>query len=291
MNKGLTLTIKAALQRAREQLKEQGIDSPALDAEVLLSQVIGLDRAGLYREWERPLSEEEESGFFALTGRRLSGEPVAYLTGRKEFMGLDFMVNPSVLIPRPETELLVENAQRLLPPSPTIIDIGTGSGAIAVSLAFLLPGAVVHATDLSPEALEVAHFNAARQGVGERVFFYEGSLLEPLIGCVPAARVDLIAANLPYINKDDLPGLPREVRLFEPALALDGGEDGLDLIRRLIPAAAGFLKPGGYLLLEIGCQQGPAVAALLNSSVWETEILNDLAGLDRLVVAMFTGGR
>lgn len=287
----MTRIIKAALQRAREQFKQQGVDSPALDAEVLLSHVTGLDRAGLYREWERPLSEEEESGFFALIGRRLSGEPVAYLTGRKEFMGLDFMVNPSVLIPRSETELLVEKALKLLPPSPTIIDVGTGSGAIAVSLASLLTGTVVHATDRSPEALEVARFNAARQGVGERIFFYQGDLLEPLAGRIPATRVDLIAANLPYINKDDLPGLPREVRLFEPSLALDGGDDGLDLIRRLIPASAGFLKPGGYLLMEIGCRQGPAVAALMNSSAWKTDILKDLAGLDRLVAARFTGGK
>lgn len=287
----MAITIKSALQRARVQLKEQDIDSPALDAEVLLSHVTGLDRAGLYREWERPLSEEEASQFFALTGRRLSGEPVAYLTGRREFMGLDFMVNPSVLIPRPETELLVETALKLLPPSPMIIDVGTGSGAVAVSLASLLPDAVVYATDRSPAALDVARFNAARQGVVGRVSFFQGDLLEPLAGCVPAGRVDLIAANLPYIPKDDLPGLPREVRLFEPSLALDGGADGLDLVRRLIPAAPGLLKQGGYLLMEIGCHQGREVAILLKSPAWEAAIKKDLAGLDRLVVARLTGGK
>lgn len=283
------MTIKAALRRAREQLKEQGIETPALDAEVLLSHVAGLDRTGLYREWERPLSVKEETQFFALTGRRLSGEPVAYLTGSKEFMGLDFMVNPSVLIPRPETELLVETALKLLPPSPTVIDVGTGSGAIAVSLAYLIPDAIVYATDRSPEALDVARFNAAGHGVGDRVSFSRGDLLKPLAGCVPAGGVDLIAANLPYIAKDDLPGLPWEVRLFEPSIALDGGADGLELYRCLIPAAVGFLKRGGYILMEIGCNQGREAANLLKLPAWEADVLKDLAGLDRLVAARFAG--
>lgn len=284
----MAVTIKTALQRTREQFKEQGLQTPALDAEVLLSHVTGLDRTGLYREWEKPLSDEEATHYFVLTGKRLTGEPVAYLTGRREFMGLDFTVSPSVLIPRPETELLVETALTLLPPSPTMIDVGTGSGAIAVSLASLLPDAVVYAIDLSPAALDIARLNAVRHGVGERVCFFQGDLLEPLAGSVTDGRVDLIAANLPYIPIDDLPGLPREVRLFEPSLALDGGVDGLDLVRRLISAAPDFLKQDGYLLMEIGCCQGREVAILLKPPVWETVIKKDLAGLDRLVVARLT---
>jgi len=281
----LAATIKSAVRTARELFKQHGVETPSLDAEVLLSHVTGLDRAGLYRRWESFLAKEEEARFFALAGRRLSGEPVAYLTGCKEFMGLEFKVDPRVLIPRPETELLVETALKILPPAPVIIDVGTGSGAIAVSLAFYRPQAVVYACDLSPEALAVARSNAARHGVAERVFFFRGDLLKSLAGRLPAGGADLIAANLPYVAKEDLPGLPREVRLFEPLLSLDGGADGLEPYRRLVPEAPGFLKQGGYLLLEIGCGQGRGMAGLLERPQWETVVLKDPAGRDRLVVA------
>lgn len=286
----MDLTIGQALLRAGQQLKK-GTDagSPALDAEVLLSCVTGLDRAGLYRDREEILSGEMETSFFELLSRRLAGEPVAYLTGRKEFMGLVFAVGPSVLIPRPETELLVETALKELPASATVIDVGTGSGAIAVSLAFYRTDAVVYATDISPAALNTARSNAAGLGVGDRCFFYRGDLLEPFSAGAAVTRVDLIAANLPYIARDEYPGLPEEVRLFEPVLALDGGAGGLDLYRRLIPAAPQFLKEGGLLLLEIGCRQGQALRDLLNSPIWKVTVLRDLAGLDRLVVARYLG--
>jgi len=286
----LQLTMGEALLRARQQLKK-GINSgsPALDAEVLLASVTGMDRAGIYRDWERNLPKELEALFFELVGRRCSGEPVAYLTGQKEFMGLNFSVNPSVLIPRPETELLVETALKILPPSAAVIDVGTGSGAIAVSLAFYRTDLVVYATDCSPEALSVARLNAARLGVGERCYFYQGDLLEPLSASGLAGRVDLIAANLPYIARDEYPVLPVEVRNFEPALALDGGADGLACYRRLIPAAPPFLKQGGFLLLEIGCRQGQASLDLFEKPAWEVAVLKDLAGLDRLVVARYLG--
>jgi len=262
------------------------VETPSLDAEVLLAHVTGLDRAGLYRDWENSLTGEAAAGLFALAERRLSGEPVAYLTGSKEFMGLEFKVDPRVLIPRPETELLVEKALKILPPVPVVIDAGTGSGAIAVSLAFYRPRAVVYACDLSPEALAVARLNAARHGVASRVFFFCGDLLKPLAGRLPAGGADLIAANLPYIAQEDLPGLPREVRLFEPLLSLDGGMDGLEFYRRLVKEAPVFLKPGGYLLLEIGDGQGHKIAGLLERPQWETLVLKDLAGYDRLVVAV-----
>jgi release factor glutamine methyltransferase len=146
---------------------------------------------------------------------------------------------------------------------------------------------VVHAIDRSGEALEVARRNAVKHCVGDRVFLYHGDLLQPLKGCLAAGRVDLIAANLPYIAECDLPGLPGEVRMFEPQLALNGGKDGLEHYRRLIPQAAAFLKKGGFLLMEIGCEQRRAAAALFDTQVWEVKVLQDLAGLDRLVVAKF----
>jgi len=280
----MPLTIKEALSRARHRLKESGAGSPALDAGVLLSYVTGRDLAGLYRDWESVLTPAEEERYLSLVARREAGEPVAYLTGHKEFMGLDFVVNRSVLIPRPETELLVETALRLLPHTPLIVDVGTGSGAIAVSLAVLMPGAEVYATDQSQAAIEVARVNAAVHGVGGRVKFFQGDLLEPLTGLDLAGRVDLIAANLPYIPTGEITALPREVRLFEPVSALDGGEDGLDLYRRLIPAAAGMLKPGGWLLAEIGCGQREAICGLLRPPQWEVAVIDDLAGRDRLAV-------
>jgi len=281
----MPVTIREALELAGKKLRESGANTPTLDAGVLLAHVTGLDRAGLYRERERVLAEEVEARFFSLVGRRAAGEPLAYLIGHKEFMGLDFTVNPHVLIPRPETELLVEKALELLPPAPVVVDVGAGSGAIAVSLAALCPKAVVYATDCSQEALAVAGLNAARHGVANRVFLCPGDMLEPLAGRVQAGGVDLIVANLPYIPTEDLLALPREIRLFEPPSALDGGAGGLELYRRLIPAAALLLKKGGYLLMEIGCDQGRRMVALLAPPVWEAIILQDLAGLDRLVVA------
>jgi release factor glutamine methyltransferase len=280
----LTQTIRQILQQARRKLKVVEGAEPVLDSEVLLSHVTGLDRAGLYREWACPLPAHEEKYYWELVGRRCLGEPVAYLTSCKEFMGLDFKVSPSVLIPRPETELLVETALSLLPPAPLVIDVGTGSGAIAVSLASFLPESIVYATDCSEEALDVARSNAVRHGVGTHVRFYQGDLLEPLTGVVPVKGADLIAANLPYIPSGDLAGLPRGVRQFEPGLALDGGADGLELYKRLIPAASILLKNDGFLLLEIGFNQAEGIQELLKTC-WKTDILKDLAGLNRLVVA------
>jgi len=282
------LTIRSVLQQMRSKFKECGIGAAALEAEVLLAFVTGLDRAGVYREWDRDLSKAEEDRLAALTGRRLLGEPVAYLTGSKEFMSLEFDVSPSVLIPRPETELLVETALNLLPPSPTVIDVGAGSGVIAISLVLFAPGAKAYATDCSQEALDVAKGNALRHGVSDRVRFCRGDLLEPLYSLVPAGGSDLIAANMPYIEQDELQRLPGEVK-HEPLLALDGGAGGLEHYRRLVPQAGYFLKRGGCLLMEIGALQGEEAAGLLESPQWETVVIKDLAGLDRLVRAVFKG--
>ncbi|TEB13643.1 peptide chain release factor N(5)-glutamine methyltransferase [Pelotomaculum propionicicum] len=285
----MAITFRSALRQAVLQFKEAGSDSPDLDAAVLLCHVTGLDRAGVYANSNRRLSEEEEVLFRELTRRRRGGEPVAYITGRKEFMGLDFMVNRAVLIPRPETELLVETALKLMPAASTVVDVGTGSGAIAVSLAFYNPGALVYAIDCSPEALAAARRNAAENGVAGRVFFYEGSLLDPLSGVLQPGQADLVAANLPYIATGDLSALPGEVRLFEPLLALDGGGDGLEHYRRLIPQAEIYLKKGGALLFEIGFNQGRQALDLLHPSQWKASVVKDLAGLDRLVVAEYLG--
>lgn len=287
----MTVTIKSALARAREQLRASGGASAALDAEVLLAHVTGLDRAGLYCRWERHLTSDEEADYGRLVSRRAAGEPVAYLTGHKEFMSLSLAVNNSVLIPRPETEILVETALKLLPDDPVIVDVGTGSGAIAVSLARLMARARVYALDYSRKALEIARVNAARHEVGERITFLQGDLLEPLALCLPepVGAVDLVAANLPYIPENDLSGLPREVRLFEPVMALDGGQDGLSLYRRLIPVAGRYLKNNGYLIIEIGCLQGPAALSLFGRDRWEAGIIKDLAGKDRFIAARFKG--
>lgn len=280
----MSVKIKEAISLARRQLLESGSASPALDAEVLLAHVTGRDRAGLYRDWEKTLTLGEEARYKTVVDGRREGRPVAYLIGDKEFMGLSFAVNPFVLIPRSETELLVEVAFQLAPPGAMIVDAGTGSGAIAVSLAHFRSDVRVYATDQSLKAIETAQLNAARHGLENRVKFYQGDLLAPLSGLYLTGRVDLLTANLPYIATDDLPFLPREVRLFEPVSALDGGADGLELYRRLIPEAADILRPGGILLAEIGCDQREAVARLLQPPLWEVTVRKDLARRDRLVV-------
>jgi release factor glutamine methyltransferase len=208
-----------------------------------------VDRPGLYCRLNEVPAPAVIDSFEQLVERRLRGEPLAYLTGEREFMGLSFNVSPAVLVPRPETELLVETALVLLReggPSPLVVDVGTGSGAIAVSLAVHHPPVRVVAVDISGAALVVARANARRHGVADRVSFVQGNLLADIGG--PA---DLIAANLPYIPSGELDGLPAEVRC-EPRLALDGGPDGLDLYRRLVPQALRLLKPGGHLLAELG---------------------------------------
>jgi len=280
--------IKEAMDWAARQLKANGISTSALDMAVLLGFVTGRSLAGLYQAWWEPMSPEEESRFSHLVARRGEGEPVAYLVGHKEFMGLEFAVSPVVLIPRPETELLVEKALDLLKEKPKAIavDVGTGSGAIAVSLAVNLPGLTIYATDLLSQSLAVAQENALRHGVDQRIAFMRGDLTGPLRGDMFTGQVDLIAANLPYIATEDLADLPRDVRQYEPMVALDGGADGLDLCRRLIPEAENLLKPGGKLLMEIGYNQGASVAAMLHPPIWrDVQVEKDLAGLDRLVVA------
>jgi release factor glutamine methyltransferase len=250
-----------------------------LDAEVLLAHALGWSRARLLAEGAAPLEPERRRAFAALVARRAELEPVAYLVGAREFYGLALEVTPDVLVPRPETELLVEAALERARGRGAlrIADIGTGSGAIAVALAHRLPQALLDAVDLSPAALAVAARNAARHGVAARVRLLQGDLLAPL-----EQPVDLLVSNPPYTV---LAEIDEGVRRHEPHLALDGGPDGLALYRRLLAAAPPLVRPGGAVLLEIGATQGPAVAALARQlfPAAQIRVEQDLAGLDRVV--------
>lgn len=272
------------LKYATQTLVAVGCDTPRLDAEVLLAHVLGQDRAWLYAHPEHVLSSPQLSAYQALLSRRAGREPVAYLTGHKEFFGLGFIVTPDVLIPRPETERLVELALKRMATSSspgTIADVGTGSGAIAVTLAVHLPQAHVIATDTSPAALAVAQRNAARHGVADRVFCVQGNLLAPLTGVL-----HLIVANPPYLSQAELATAPPEVACWEPRAALDGGLDGLAIIRHLLRMASSRLHPSGALLMEIGAGQRVGALALAHRHFPQAtvEIARDYAGHDRLLV-------
>jgi len=299
------------------RFEERGLETPRLDAEVLIASALGLPRLQLYVQFDRPLGPEELGAIRELVKRRQSGQSVAYVVGHKEFFGLDFAVDPRVLVPRPDTETLVDEALARLgaaglagktsapatepaeagvdpaavpdapvsppPPAaapPRIADVGTGSGAIVVSLGKRLPGAALYAVDASADALAVARANADRHGVP--VTFLEGDLAEPLAAFAP---FDLIVANLPYIPSAEIATLAPEVRA-EPRAALDGGPDGLDLIRRLVAAAPALLVPGGALALELGAGQAPAVAAIcLAAGLADIQQRRDLGSVDRVVSA------
>jgi release factor glutamine methyltransferase len=277
------LNLKQALRRARDILTESNVEDASLEGELLLRHTLKIDRVQLYIDLERELIPQQEGTFRRLLERRLQGEPAAYITGRREFYGLDFEVNPAVLIPRPESELLVEKALSIAENRPlfTIADIGTGSGAIAVSLAVNLPHTVIYAADISAVALKVTRLNCLKHSVADRVRLLQGNLLEPL-----SEPVDLIVANLPYVRESELnPGL-------EPPLALDGGADGTESIEQLCRQAGDKLKPGGWLLLEIGQGQREAVTAILHNIFpeGEVEVIPDLAGIDRVVVLSLAAG-
>lgn len=257
-------SVRRVLAWTTQHFEKKEIDSPRLTAEILLAHVLKLTRVRLYIELDRPLDPGELKSFRELIARRAEGEPAQYLVGAKDFYGRTFQVDPRVLIPRPETELLVEAVLQKVPkdaPS-LLLDVCTGSGCIALTLAAERPLARVYAIDLSPDALEVARANAQRLQLEERVTFLQGDLLAPL----PAElRFEVIVSNPPYVGSGEIPGLSREVRR-EPRLALDGGADGLELIRRLAPDALPHLAPGGLLALEIGESQGAAVQRVLEAA-------------------------
>jgi release factor glutamine methyltransferase len=253
------------------------------DAETLATHLIQRDRAFLIANPQAEFSAEGAVRYYALIDRRLAGEPIQYIAGETEFYGLPFHVNRDVLIPRPETEHLVEKIVELAPlfPKPRIVDVGTGSGAIAIALAHEWPSAVVTAIDISASALDVARRNAKRTGFADRIRFLEGDLLEPVAG----ERFEFVVSNPPYVAESDRGSLAVEVREFEPALALFAG-DGIDIYRRLIPDARAVLVPGGFLALEIGYGQDAAVAGLLAASCFEQiEFTADLQGIPRVASA------
>ena len=276
-------TVTIALTAARQQLTAAGCDTPKLDAELLLAHALGQERTWLYLYPTAPLPPAVADCFADYLARRIRREPVAYIVGHQEFFGLDFLVSPAVLIPRPETELLIETALGRIPPPRTVIDVGTGSGCIAVTLARQWPQARLTAIDISPAALERARQNAARHQVSDQLDFLPGNLLASV-----TAPAEMIVSNPPYVSRPYLQAestMP-EVRLYEPRLALDGGPAGLDLIGTLLAQAVTRLQPGGWLLVEIGFDQGAAVAALAQTHFpcAKIEIKPDLAGLDRLLV-------
>lgn len=266
------MNIREALLQGRKLLEDAGVASPRLTAEVLLAHAVSRDRAWLYAHSTDELIELWWIHYGRYLHQRIEGRPTQYITNKQEFYGREFYVTPDVLIPRPETEHVIEAA--LACGGESALDVGTGSGIIAITLA-LETKARVTATDISPAALRVAEENARRLGANVR--FLECDL-------VPNERFDLIVSNPPYVALRDKPTLEREVREHEPELALFAGEDGLDVYRRLIPAASQALNPNGWLVMEIGAEQADAVSAMLASWI-EVEIRKDLAGLPRVVVA------
>ncbi len=282
-------TIQRLLAWTTDFFRERGIESPRLDAEVLLSALLGRDRMYLYVHFDEPLEAEELARFRGYVKERAAHVPLAYVLGRREFMGLDFRVTRDTLIPRPDTETLVQCAVDFLrarmeagATAYTIADIGTGTGAIALSTLRYTEGTHADAVDISPAAAAVARENAEMLGLTERIDIHVGDLLAPLAG----RRYDMILSNPPYIPTADIAGLMPEVRSYEPHLALDGGTDGLNIYRRLMADAPALLNEGGAIAVEVGIDEAAAVAALAmaHPRIVRTETLKDLGGIERVVV-------
>ena len=276
-----TWTIREILEWATKDFAGRGIESPRLDAELLVAKALEIDRVGLYLDLNRPLVDEERSAIRPLVARRREREPVAYILGHRDFYGRRFKVTPDVLIPRPDTETLVEHALRCIPQDSAcrVLDVGTGSGAIAITIAAERPLAQVTATDMSQAAIEVAAHNAEQLGVADRIHFECTDLLNA------GAQYDVIVSNPPYITRAEMAGLQEEVREHEPALALEAGEDGLDVVRALLAAAAPATERDGLLLIEIGAGQAASVVEFAAASpAWESvAVYPDINRIERVV--------
>jgi release factor glutamine methyltransferase len=272
------MKLRKLLKDVRFGMQEAGIGEACLESELLVRHALDINLVEQYLRMKGDINPPDEEQVWRLYRRRLMGEPLAYIMGKREFYGRDYYVNSSVLIPRPETELLVEKAAVLASgySSPVIADVGTGSGAVVISLAGLVPRAIMYAMDISNQALEVARRNASHHALQGKITFLEGDLLSPL----PEAA-DIITANLPYVRSDEINAN------FEPRLALDGGKAGLDVFSRLCPELAPKLKPGGSVLLEIGMGQTEAVRALLAAALPGAgiSVFPDLAGIERVIQA------
>jgi release factor glutamine methyltransferase len=291
-----TWTIKDLLRVTATYLGEKGVDNPRLDSEVLLAHHLKKDRMALYLEFDQPLTQEEISGYRGLIKRRVRREPLQYITGTQEFWSLDFSVDRRVLIPRPETEVLVEMAvERLkeIPLSkdhfPKFLDMGTGCGAIAVSLAREVQDARIWATDISDKALEVARFNAKKHGVLDRIQFRRGDLWEAVEG--ENTPFDIILSNPPYVASEEYRDLPPEVRDYEPRLALDGKEGGMHYLFGIASAAPRYLKPGGWILLEMAPPQTEKTLSLIKrvGGYGKALRVKDYGRLYRVVAAQKSG--
>jgi len=300
-----TWTVLELIDWSRAYLAEKGFDNARLETELLLGHALSLPRIELYLNYSRQMRQEELARFKVLLKRRLTGEPVQYVVGSAAFMLAEFEVDPSVLIPRPETEALTEVAIRMLEEGglarrrrgeaagalervsdgaeAMLADVGTGSGVIAVTMAQVFPVARVFASDSSPDALEVAARNAERAGVGDRVEFLEGELLAPLEREGLSGRLAGLVSNPPYVRTGDIETLPPEVRDFEPRGALDGGPDGLDCLRVMAQDGPAMLASSGAIALEVGDGQAAAVAAMLRAGLGSAAIEKDYAGRDRIV--------
>lgn len=273
-------------------LKEYQIENPRLNAELLLARSLNLGREELYMRLHGQLKEREKEALEKLIQRRISGEPLQYILERQEFWSIDFKVDPRVLIPRPETELLIEQSLLVLSGIsfkriPSVLEIGTGSGAIAIALAKEVKNIFLVATDISRDALELAKGNAKSAGVQHQIKFLNGDLFCPLRSSKERKPFDLILSNPPYIIRSEIGSLAREVRDYEPIIALDGGEDGLEFYRRLISQTPFYLREGGWLLLEIGQGQGPLVSELIEEEGYflKPDCVPDLSGIERVVKA------
>jgi release factor glutamine methyltransferase len=272
------MTLQTALQQACKLLEEESVAAPRLTAEVLLCHALGRERSYLYSHPEVELSDLVRLDYWRYLHERLAGKPTQYITGRQEFYGRDFLVTPDVLIPRPETEHVVEGALALMPPPRRIVDVGCGSGAIAVTLSLEMHADVV-ATDISVAALAVAAKNAKK--LNARVEFVACDLASAFF----PASLDLVVSNPPYVALADAPGLQREVRDYEPHVALFAGETGLEIYARLVQEAERVLRPGGTLIMELGFKTSEAVRAMLGPMWQDVQILPDLAGIPRVISA------
>lgn len=282
MNYRNGLYLRELYLAGRDSLKKSGIANPEIESSLLLSRTLGINKTDIYTRPEMQVDDDEVEAFHGLLERRLKREPVAYILGEKEFYSRSFMVNPCVLIPRPETETLVEEALRIIgnTSSPYIADIGTGSGCIAVTIGCESENAEIFAIDISFDALTAARANAERQGVFSRISFIRADFLN----CFKKESLDMVLSNPPYISAADFSGLEPEVKDFEPRLSLFGGEDGLSCIKKIVPQAAGVLKKNGWCIIEVGIGQSEKVAGIFESAAFgNVSVIKDLSGIERVV--------
>lgn len=287
------MTVEQLLKKGIEILQEGDLSNPFLDAQLLLCYALNVDKIYIYTQKDRQVNEENVDNFLRLVDKRKSGYPLQYIIRKQEFMGLDFFVKEGVLVPRPDTEILVETVINIVEKGQfkdkdelKIVDIGAGSGAITLSLAHYIKNAFVYSVDISEEALKVAKKNCDNMNLQDRVKFLQGDLLNPLKEYNLLKNIDIIVSNPPYIPSKDIEDLQTEVSKYEPRLALDGGEDGLKYYRRIIEQSTDYLVDGGLLAFEIGYDQGKEVSELLrqNKNFEDIRVIKDLAGHDRVVV-------